>query len=98
MRCRVSRTPPEAAPDLDQHDQHSHSANDEIAPNSNIVRNPTEEQRADAHVAVHRGVSNEGKLPAYEPPGKRRPTGDKQSEKPQAVALPNEHSREQCPK
>ena len=85
--CRVSRLPPEAARDQDQPHEHGDSGNDEIAQDSGKVIDVAEEHRADAHVAVDGGISNEGKLPARQAPGERRATGDKQSEKPQRRSL-----------
>src|SRR5580700_10721579 len=98
MHCRCSRRPPEAAPDVNQHHKHRHPADDEIAKDGGSVIDATEEQRTDTHVAVDGGISHEGELPSHKTPGERRSTGGKQSEKPQSVTPPIEHSREQCPK
>jgi len=63
-----------------------------------LVIDAPEEHRAHAYVTVYGCIGNEGKVPAYQAPGERRTARDKQSEKPQAVALPIEHAGEQCPK
>src|SRR6266567_8817803 len=98
MRCRLSCFPPEAARDLDQHDEHGDAGHEEIAQDSGIAVYIANEDRTDAHVAVDGGVSDEGKLPAREAPGERCAAGCKESEKPQDVALPIEDPGEQRPK
>ena len=86
-RCRLSRFPPEAARDLDQHDEHGDAGNDEIAQDRGIAIDVAKEDRADTHVAVHGGISDEGKLPARETPGERCATGGKEPEKPYSSSL-----------
>src|SRR5450755_21638 len=98
MRCRLSRFPPEAARDLDQHDEHGDASNEEIAQDSGAAIHVANEDRADAHVAIHGGISDEGELPARETPGERCATGGKETEKPYEIALPIEDPGEQCPK
>src|SRR5712691_10443031 len=98
MRCRLSRFPSEAARDVDQHDEHGDAGNEEVAQDSGAAIHVANEDRADAHVAVHGGISDEGKLAAREAPGKRCATGGEEQEKPYKVALPMEDPGEQRPK
>src|SRR6266481_6098407 len=98
MRCRLSHFPPEAARDLDQHDEHGDAGNEEIAQDSGIAIYVADEDRTEAHIAVDGGVSDEGKLSAREAPGERCATDGKESEKPYHVTLPIEDPGEQCPK
>src|SRR5258708_1944508 len=98
MRCRLSRFPPESARDQDQHDEHGDASNEEIAQESDLAMHVANEDRADTHVAVHGGISDEGKLPPREAPGERCATGGKETEKPWQVTLALEDPGEQCPK
>src|SRR5437016_1575254 len=98
MRCRLSRFPAEAARDLDQHDEHGDAGNEEIAQKSRAAIHVANEDRAEAHIAVHGGISDEGELPAREAPGERCATGGQEAEKPYEVALLIEDPGEQRPK
>src|SRR5579862_5148699 len=98
MRYRLSCFFPEAARDLDQHDQHRQTGNDEVAQDGSITMQVADDNRTDAHVAVDCGVSDEGKLAARETPGEGGSAGGNESEKPQAVARPIDDSGEQRPK
>ena len=54
---------------VDQQDHHRDASNDEIAQDSGFAAHIADEDRTDAHVAVHGSVGDEGKLPARETPG-----------------------------
>src|SRR5215469_3273187 len=98
MHRRFSCRSPETARDLYQHHEHYDCGNNEIAQDKGFVPDAAGENRADADVAVDRGVSNESKLPARQAPGERCAAGEHQRDEPYPVAAPIKDAGEQSPK